>query len=72
MWVVDKIDNDIVLLENINTLEKREVNISLLPSSIHEGAILTYLNNKYYLDLDKEEKRRLEIRERFKRLRAND
>ena len=51
-WAVDKIVNDIVVLENIKTLEKREVNITLLPSSIHDGSILSLENDCYVLDND--------------------
>ena len=46
-WAVDKIINDIATLENIETLEKKEISTSLLPTSIHEGAILKYEDNKY-------------------------
>lgn len=72
MWAVDKIDEGIALLENTDTLEKKEVYTSLLPSSIHEGSILIYENDTYFLCLTEEEKRRQEIRERFSRLRNKD
>ena len=71
-WSVDKIENDIVLLENILTGDKKEVDILLLPSSIHEGSILRYDNNTYSMDLSEEEKRRQEILFRFKNLRNKD
>lgn len=71
-WAVDKIENDIVLLENILTGEKREVNISIFPSPIHEGSILICENNTYYIDLSEEERRRQEILLRFKKLRSED
>lgn len=72
MWAVDKIDEGIALLENTKTLEKKEVFTSLLPSSIHEGSILIYEDDNYFLCLSEEEKRRQEIRERFSRLRNKD
>lgn len=71
-WSVDKIENNIVLLENILTGEKKEVDILLLPSSIHEGSIIIYDNNTYFMDLSEEEKRRQEILFRFKSLRSKD
>ena len=71
-WAVDKIVNDIVVLENIKTLEKREVNITLLPSSIHDGSILSLENDCYVLDNDEELKRRKLIEDRFKRLLNKD
>ena len=69
-WAVDKIINDIATLENIETLEKKEISTSLLPTSIHEGAILKYEDNKYTLDRIIEEERKLSIEERFKKLRG--
>jgi len=71
-WVIDRIIDNIAILENMDTLEKREVDISLLPSSIHEGAILKYLDNNYVLDNSEEIDRRKLIEEKFKRLRSND
>lgn len=71
-WAVDRIINDIVIIENIETLEKREVDITLLPSSIYEGSILVYQNNKYILDETEEEQRRRLIEEKFMRLRNNN
>ena len=64
-WSIDKIEETIVLLENITTKEKKEVNIYLLPENIKEGSIISYIDNTYILDLSLEEKRRQEILERF-------
>ena len=71
-WALDKIENNIALLENIETGEKKEVSTYILPSTIKEGAILFETNNTYQLDTSEEEKRKKEISERFKRLRSND
>ena len=71
-YAVDEIIDDIVVLENIETLEKLEVHISLLPHFIHEGSILVYKDNKYILDKTEELLRRKLIEEKFKRLRSND
>lgn len=71
-FVIDRIIDDIVIIENIETLEKKEVDIELLPSSIHEGNVLDYINNMYVLEKHEEEKRRNLIEERFKRLRSNN
>ena len=70
-WAVDKIIDNIVVIENIDTLEKREIDIKLLPFSIHEGAILVNKDGMYELELDEENIRRKAIEERFKRLRNN-
>lgn len=71
-WAVDKIEDNIVIIENTQTLERKEVDKELLPSSIHEGSILIYKDKEYYLNQDKEILRRKEIEERFKRLRNNN
>lgn len=70
-WVIDQIEEDLVILESISTKEKKEVSINLLPASIHEGSVLIFYQQQYFLDEDTELKRRTEILERFKRLRNN-
>ena len=70
-WIIDRIEENIAILEQPNTKEKKEVNITLLPPSIHEGSILISKNNQYKLSLSEEEQKRKEIEERFKRLRNN-
>ena len=70
-YAVDKIINDIVQLENTETNEKYEIDINILPFSIHEGSIITIKNGIYYLDEKEEDKRRKMIEERFRRLRDN-
>ena len=60
-WAVDRIIDNIAILENIESLEKKEVDISLLPSSIKDGTILIFKDNTYIEDISEEEKRRREI-----------
>ena len=71
-YAVDRIINNIAIIENIDTLETKEINITTLPFSIYEGAILTYLDNIYKLDETEEEKRRRIILEKFNKLRNNN
>ena len=70
-YAIDKIEDNIVLLENIHTKEKKEVNKDNLPLGIKEGSIINYSNSIYTLDISEEEKRRKEILERFRNLRKN-
>lgn len=70
-FTVDRIENNIAVLENRDTLEMINVNTSLLPSDIYEGCILLYDNNKYIKLVDEEVERRKKIEERFKRLRSD-
>ena len=68
-WIVDRIEENIAVLEQKITKEKKEVDITTLPFSPHEGSILTFKDEKYFLEEEKEFKRRKEIEERFKKLR---
>ena len=69
IYIVDKIEDNIAVLENKDTREIINVNISCLPSLIKEGSILKYDGSKYYIDNELEKKRRQDLLERFKRLR---
>lgn len=69
IYIVDKIEDNIAVLENKDTREIINVNISCLPSLIKEGSILKYDGSKYYIDNELERKRRQDLLERFKRLR---
>ena len=70
-WSIDRIEENIAILENRTTLELKEVDITLLPNNIKEGSILEFKNDTYTLELSKEEKIRQEILEKFQRLRKN-
>ncbi len=72
VWAVDRIENNIAILENVNNKIKKEVELYLLPKNIKEGSIISYINNQYILSLDEEEKRRKEILEKFTRLRKDN
>ncbi len=67
-YAIDKIENNIAVLENIKTKEKIEINIKDLPKGIKEGSILSLENNLYKLDKSAEEKRRKLITEKFNNL----
>ena len=70
-YALDRIEEDIAILENIKTGEKRKISIFNLPQNIHEGTILKKENNTYLIDTKEEEKRRKKIQEKFKKLRGN-
>ena len=71
-YAVDRIEEDIVVLENIKTGEILEVSISNLPKGIHEGSILVKDNAEFLIDLDTEKERRESLRERLERLKGNN
>ena len=67
-YAIDQIVEDIVILENITTGEKQEVNKTLLPSEIKEGSIITIKNNQYILNTTEEESRKNRLEEKLERL----
>lgn len=74
-YAVDSIIDEIAVIENLETKEKKEVSLGLLPEEIQEGNILVENNNEYYLDKQYEAKRRQTLEEKLeelKRLRAED
>lgn len=68
-YAIDRIENNIAILENINTKEKKEISILNLPPNIHEGTILLETNNTYIIDTLEEITRTKLIEEKFKKLR---
>ena len=70
-YSIDRIIDNIVILENIETGSKLEITKQNLPFSIHEGLIIIYKDGLYIKDETEEEKRRRIIEEKFKRLRNN-
>lgn len=50
---IDRIEENIVILENRRTSESIKVEKSKLPSNIKEGDILKCINGKYMLDKDR-------------------
>ncbi len=67
-FAVDRIEEGIVVLENIKTGEIREIKKDELPKEVHEGSILSFKNGSYTLDEKTEEVRRESLRERMERL----
>lgn len=67
-YAIDQIVEDIVILENITTGEKKEVNKTLLPSEIKEGSIIAIKNNQYILNTTEEESRKNRLKAKLERL----
>lgn len=65
---IDRIEGTIAILEDIDTKEKKELDISLLPNTIKEGSILLLKNNKYIIEKKEEEIRRKRIMAKFNKL----
>ena len=69
---VDRIEEGIAVLENINSKEMIEVEISELDFVIFEGNILVYENGIFSLDKSDEELRREVLRERLNNLKKSE
>ncbi len=70
-FAVDKIDNGVVLLENIKDNSKVEVSLDKLPLDIKETDILIYKNDKYEKDDNEKEERLRLIEEKMNKLRKD-
>lgn len=68
MYTVDRIEDDIVILENRNNNTMIEVDIQEFDFDINEGDILDYIDNKYIKNIEKTENKKKDIRSRFDRL----
>lgn len=67
-YSVDRIENNIVVLENIENNDIVEVDIDSLPKEIKEGTILNKRDDYYFIDIEEEAKRKNDIINRFQRL----
>ncbi len=67
-YSIDRIENDIAVLESLESKEIINVNITLLPQNVKEGSIIVYENNKYIKDEETELKRKTELQSRFNNL----
>ena len=67
-YAVDRIIDNIVILENIDDNTKKEVSKDILPKDIREGTILIETET-YIIDKEEELKRRKNIEERLNKIR---
>ncbi|MGN1337031.1 MAG: DUF3006 domain-containing protein [Candidatus Coprovivens sp.] len=68
-YAIDRIENNIAILENLETKEIIEVDISLLPEESKESSIITIIDNEYKLDIEDEQERKESLLNRFNKLR---
>ena len=72
IYIVDRIEDNIAVLENKETKEIIDVTLSLLPTNLKEGNVLEYKDKKYILNIEEEEKRKKAILEKFNKLKNNN
>jgi len=67
-WIIDRFEENIVILENSETLEMKEYPKTKLPKDVKEGDVLTESGGKFHIDQSETKKRAASIRERLNRL----
>lgn len=67
-YAVDSIVDDIAVIEEIETGDKKEVSLEILPEEIQEGNILAYRDGEYYIDRQYEAVRRQSLEEKMEEL----
>ena len=67
-YSVDRIEEDIIVLENIDNKEIIEINKSELDFEVIDGNILRLVDGKFVLDKEIEVKRKESLRDRLNRL----
>ena len=69
-YSIDRIEENIAILENLEDGTKKEVNIKLLPENIVEGNIIIE-KETYELDIAEEQTRRNSLKSKFDSLKKN-
>lgn len=67
-YAVDSIVDEIAVIEEIETGDKKEVSLEILPEEIQEGNILAYRDGEYYIDRQYEAVRRQSLEEKMEEL----
>lgn len=67
-YCVDRIEDNLVVLENLENESIIEIDKEKLQDDIHEGSIVIYKDNEYYIDNEEEQKRKESIKNRFSNL----
>ena len=70
-YVVDRIEGDIVVLQDLSTKKMKNVEKDLLPK-VKEGDALKYENKEYTFDEETKNKREEDIKAKFERLKGGD
>ena len=68
MYTVEKIEGNIVTLEDRNNNVFLEINKDILPNNINEGDILDLVDNKYIINEESTKRLKEDIRNKFNSL----
>ena len=72
MYAIDKIENDIILAENLETKEKISLTTKDFSFPIKEGTMFSIKDNKIIEESSKEQDRRRILREKMERLKHHE
>lgn len=67
-YSIDRIENDKIIVQNLETLQMEEISKDKIPLSVRDGDILKLENNTYQLDETEKEKRKKRIQEKLNKL----
>lgn len=70
-YAVDRIENDIAVLENLSDGSILKIKVDLLPTGITERDIVVKSENSFLLDLKEKDNRLRRIREKMDRLKKH-
>ena len=65
MYTVDRIEDNIVILEDRNSSVMLEVSIDLFNFNLKDGDIVDFVDNQYIKNIEKTENKKKDIRSRF-------
>ena len=71
-YVVDRIENNIIILENLKDKSILEIPKDKINFLVKDGDVLYYDNNKFKLDLETKKKRIELIKEKFNKVKKKD
>ena len=71
-YVVDRIENNIIILENLKDKSILEIPEDKINFLVKDGDVLYYDNNKFRLDLETKKKRVELIKEKFNKVKKKD
>ena len=71
-YVVDRIENNIIILENLKDKSILEIPKDKINFLIKDGDVLYYDNNNFKLDLETKKKRIELIKEKFNKVQKKD
>ena len=71
-YVVDRIENNIIILENLKDKSILEIPKDKINFLVKDGDVLYYDNNKFRLDLETKKKRIELIKEKFNKVKKKE